>query len=45
MEVLQGELRDIFMEIAVLKVVRRFLQMIQSADHSAVMIDLRDDRL
>jgi hypothetical protein len=44
-EVLLGEFRDMFTEIAVPKVVGRFLRMIQSADYSAVMIDLRGDRL
>jgi hypothetical protein len=38
------ELRDTFTEIAVLKVFRGFLRMIQSADYPAVMTDLRDGR-
>jgi hypothetical protein len=43
-EVLIGELHDTFTEIAVLKVVGRLLRMIQSADYSAVMTDLRGGR-
>ena len=44
MEVLLGERRDTFMEIAALKVFRRFLRVIQSADYSTVMTDLHGGR-